>query len=226
MGFKTLGISDHFYAIEHNLPNYIRTAQIKYDITVLIGVEIDRPNPSMLDKLYKIKRLYGFDYFIAALHTVPFQNTEYYVGNKQYINITQTYEYQERYWSLLSELACDVFDVIAHMDLIKISGVKTEPLFVEKIQEALSSFKQHNQIVEINTKFSLEENQPSDTILEQISKLDIPVIFSSGAHISNKIGYRFNEERLRTTQSIPLLRHINTIKSLLDFFKASQGFIL
>ena len=225
-GFKTLGISDHFYAIEHDLPKYIkniRSAQAKYGINVLVGAEIDRPTPSMLEKLYKIKRTYGFDYFIAALHTVPFQGAEYYVGNNQFTNIIQCDEYQKQYWTLLSELSSDVFDIIAHLDLIKISGVKTEHRFTEEIKRALSLFKKNNQIVEINTKFSLTENQPSDTILAQIAKLGIPIIFSSDAHINNKIGYRFNEEIIRTTQSVPLLKHINTTETFIKFLNQRKN---
>ena len=55
-GLKTLGISDHFWAVSYDLPNYVKTiraAQDKLQFDVLIGLKIDNPSDDRLEMLYK-----------------------------------------------------------------------------------------------------------------------------------------------------------------------------
>ncbi len=222
VGLKTLGITDHFYAIESNLQRYVKTIRMeqeKQQFPILLGAEIDNPSPDQLEKLYKIKHDFGFDFFIGALHVVPYNGHEYYVGDKNNTTITKQLDYQAKYWRTLPNLAGDLFDIIAHMDLIKLSGIKTEHLFYNEIDAALKAFKSNNQIIEINTKFSVTENQPSDNIVMKISQAGIPVIFSSDSHIKQKVNFRFQEEQNRLNAKFPDMRHISNTGDLLKFLR-------
>ena len=127
--------------------------------------------------------------------------------------------FQQMYWQTLPNLANDLFDIVAHLDLVKLTGIKTEALYEKEINNALNAFKLNNQIVEINTKHSKIENEPSDTILEKIVEIKIPVVFSSDAHIKNQIVYRFEEEQQRLSGMLSKMRYISKTTELLDFLK-------
>ena len=225
-GLKTLGISDHFWAVSYDLPNYVKTiraAQDKLQFDVLIGLEIDNPSDDRLEMLYKIKKEYGFDYFIGSLHDVPYNGKKYYVGSKEDKNILQSQTYQQTYWQTLPNLANDLFDIIAHMDLIKLTGVKTEALYEADIDKALKAFKAYNQIIEINTKHHQIENEPSDTILAKVAKADIPVIFSSDAHIKHQLIQHFAEEQRRLAEPLAKMRYISKSDELRQFLQSRHG---
>ena len=225
-GLKTLGISDHFWAVRHDLQKYIKTVrrvQEKLKFHVLLGMEIDNPTPERLEMLYKLKRDYGFDFFIGALHDVPYGEKKYYVGDKENKDVLQSQGFQQMYWQTLPNLANDLFDIVAHLDLVKLTGIKTETLYEKEINNALKAFKLNNQIVEINTKHSKIENEPSDTILEKIVEIKIPVVFSSDAHIKNQIVYRFEEEQQRLSGMLAKMRYISKTTELLDFLNFRNG---
>lgn len=224
LGLKTIGISDHFWAVRHNLQQYtmaVRTAQDKQKFHVLMGLEVDNPTPERLEQLYHIKQNFNFDFLIGALHEVPYNGKKYYVGDKLNKDLLQNHLYQKTYWQTLPNLANDLFDIIAHFDLIKLTGIKTEPFFETEIDIALKEFKKHNQILEINTKHSSDtsENEPSDTIINKICDCKIPVIFSSDAHIKTQLINRFAEEQSRLAATLSKMRYIHKTSDLLRFLK-------
>ncbi len=221
-GLKTIGISDHYWAVGDRLQEYVkmvRTEQDKQQFQILLGLEVDLPAPEKWSELYRIKRDFGFDYFIGSLHNLPMNGQRYYVGVPDNKTVTQTHEFQKLYWKTLPNLACDLFDIVAHMDLIKMTGVKTEPQFEQEIDSAIKAFKKNNQIVEINTKHSKMENEPSDTILDRVRCADIPVIFSSDAHAEYQVTYRFMEEQLRLAATLAKMHHITQTDDLLRFLR-------
>ncbi len=224
-GLKTIGISDHYWQIQ-DIPSYVQTIraeQERQQFPVLLGMEVDYPAPHQWEQFYKMKRDFGFDYFIGSLHVVPYDGDWHYVGNKEKRDIVQTPLYQKTYWETLPNLACDLFDIVAHMDLIKITGITTEPQFGQEIEMALKAFKANNQIVEINTKYHKPESFPSDTILAKVVRANLPVIFSTDSHAAEHLMYRFESEQQRLHKLFNNLNHISQTGDLLRFLQTRQS---
>ena len=198
IGLDAVGISDHFYSIENNLASYvenIKKVQHNVGIKVLIGAEVDLPDDGDMSKLMHIKKQYGFNFFIGALHGIRSENL--YVGNQN--NYTQSLEFHKRYWKLVPQLASDVFDIIAHIDIVRLSGANYEIELQEYIERALDCFKANKQIIEINTKYPIGYC-PSDYILEKIMKRGMPVVLSSDSHLKTDvtIGFDLAYEKIKT----------------------------
>ncbi len=224
-GLETVGISDHYGKI-HDLSNYVktvRTEQERQKIRVLLGLEIDVPDSCQLEYFYKIKQKFGFDYFIGSVHGVRYNGTYIPVGDKNKKEILQSPLYQQTYWQTLSEMACGLFDIIAHLDLIKITGIDTTYQFEQEIDAALKAFKAYSQIVEINTRHSETECSPSDAIISKICRVGIPVIFSSDAHIKDKVTHRFESEQKRLHRQFSNLNHITGTNELLHLFQERES---
>jgi HisJ family histidinol phosphate phosphatase len=213
-GLNMLGVSDHFYSIENNLDNYVeavKSAQSMVNIKIMLGAEVDLPQQADMQKLEEIKKQYGFDFFIGALHGDKEKNI--YVGDKT--PTTQSIEFHQWYWNRVSELSNGLFDIIAHFDIINLSGMNYENQFEKEIDIAINNIKQSGQIVEINTKCN-SMTCPSDYIIDRLAQKQIPLILSSDSHSKGNICNRFELEHARL---------INKFGNGLNFITTSQGIL-
>ena len=97
------------------------------------------------------------------------------------------------------------FEIIAHFDKIKMHNQHRffeddEPWFQVLADKALQLIKQHDLIIEVNTRGLYKKRcdafYPSTTLLQKARKLDIPVIIiSSDAHKSEDLGQFCPEAR-------------------------------
>lgn len=220
IGLKTVGISDHFYRIENRLPEYIESihnAQDKVKIKILIGAEVDVPDEKEISALEHIKKQYGFDFFIGAVHGIREKNL--YVGDQN--EITQSLEFHKKYWQLVTQLASGMFDIIAHIDIVKISGVNYEQIVNEYIERALELFKNTNQIIEVNTKDPMNVC-PSDYILSKIIEKKIPLILSSDSHSKSNLCSNFDREYNRILTKFDNAKIIDKSTDIIQYLQTRK----
>jgi histidinol-phosphatase (PHP family) len=88
------------------------------------------------------------------------------------------------------------FDIIGHLDLLKVfKFLPTKDIRI-LAQEALKAIKKANMSIEINMagyRKPIAEAYPSPILLETIAELEIPITFGSDAHRSDQIGL-FSDE--------------------------------
>ncbi|MFA6789315.1 MAG: histidinol-phosphatase [Arcobacteraceae bacterium] len=163
------------------------------DISVVLGYEVDfMQHIPMLDVILKAK----VDYLIGSVHFLDgwgFDNPEF-IGTYENRDIDKIWQ---DYFDCIEAMAkSNLFDIVGHLDLIKIFKYmpKKEVKIIAK--KAMSAIKKANMVVEINPagfRKPIHEQYPSTQLLEMCYELDIPITFGSDAHAVNQVGFCYEE---------------------------------
>jgi histidinol-phosphatase (PHP family) len=200
-GIKVFGFSDHApmnfdekYRMKfeemQQYENEVLKLKEKYkdEIKILLGYEVDF-TPMVDERVLKRE----VDYLIGSVHFLDnwgFDNPEFI---KEWENRDVDDIYNE-YFSKIIELAnSKLFDIVAHLDLIKVFGYKPKEIKIEKVLEAI---KDNNLTIEINTaglRKPVKEIYPSIPILEKIKRYEIDITFGSDAHSPQQVGLNLQE---------------------------------
>ncbi|MDR1159335.1 MAG: histidinol-phosphatase [Syntrophomonadaceae bacterium] len=188
-----IGFLDHDEYIEQMDFELVKEMAGKYsNIQIRQGLEIDyipgRDN--------EIKRLISgndFDFIIGSVHFIEkwaFDHPDHchIFKNKDLMDI-----YIE-YYSLVEKAALSGwFDIIGHLDLIKIWGCRLKPeQNLKLVEQVLQSVKRAGTVVEINSgglRKPVQEIYPSFDIIQRMYELNIPICLSSDAHQPDQTGY-------------------------------------
>ena len=160
----------------------------KEKITLKKALEIDFLPGFMNEDLLKL----DLDYRIGAVHflgTWGFDNPEFLSEySKRDIN-----DCWEEYFEATRNLAkSGKFDIIAHMDLLKVFNYRPTKDLRSTIEKTLKTIKKANIAIEINPaglRKEVKEQYPSRDILELCYELEIPITFGSDAHSVEHIGF-------------------------------------
>lgn len=158
-------------------------------IEILTALEIDFL-PSFLDeKLFSLP----LDYKIGAVH---------FLGDWGFDNPEFIREYSKRdindcwseYFKATEMLAkSGKFDILAHMDLLKIFNYRPTKDLRSQIESALKEVKKANMCIELNAagfRKQVQEQYPSREILQMAYALEIPICFGSDAHAVEQINFK------------------------------------
>jgi len=178
------------------LQNFLNL-KAKAELPVKLGAEVDFI-PRFVQKIEGFIRKYPFDYVIGAVHFIdnwsvdsPSQICEY---SKR--DILKTYE---EYFSLVKKLCeSQLFDTLAHPDLIKIFGFKPKTDFSHILIEAAEAMAKFNVCAEINTsglRRPCHEIYPSEQFLKILHNHNVPIVFGSDAHEPKDVGRNFTEAK-------------------------------
>ncbi len=171
----------------------ILTAKEKYKdhIQILLGYEVDYLPGHMDDKVLNAK----VDYMIGSIHFLDkwgFDNPEFIAGYKD----RDIDEIWQAYFEATEAMAkSGKFDIVGHLDLIKIFKYMPKKDTRLLAKDALKAIKQANMALEINTaglRKPVAEMYPSRALLEEAYALDIPITFSSDAHAVEQIGFGYD----------------------------------
>jgi len=202
-GIEIYGFADHapmdfdqkyrmkFEEMEKYEQKIISLSQ-KYDnIKILLGYEVDFT--PFVDKKVLERDV---DYFIGSVHFLDnwgFDNPEFI---KEWSSRDVEDVYKE-YFSLIEKMAdSKMFDIVGHIDLIKVFGHKPETPIKDIIYKALKAVKKAGMAVELNTagiRKPVKELYPGDEILEMVLNENIDITFSSDAHSPEQVGFMLKE---------------------------------
>ena len=198
-GVKYVGISDHL-CLHPGKPGtmgqkdlekyvqYVRKIGNQSNVHVLLGAEVDVPITDDEWKLCaELKQKYQFDYFIGSVHPFSCYEDKLAMKNKFDTDLPSLLKEHSVYWSQVYSLAqSDLFEILGHLDVYKVSGAQTEQYFIPEIANVLDVAKVNNKIVEVNTSGFYEslvgEQLPSNKIVSGCVKRGIPLILSSDSH--------------------------------------------
>ncbi|MDQ1337617.1 MAG: histidinol-phosphatase family, partial [Campylobacterota bacterium] len=97
-----------------------------------------------------------------------------------------------------------LFDIVGHLDLIKIFKYMPKRDVKEIAKNALLAIKEADMSIEINVagfRKPIGEAYPSLALLKEIKKLDIPITFASDAHKPEQVGL-YSDKVLDMTKSV------------------------
>ncbi|NLY10935.1 MAG: histidinol-phosphatase [Firmicutes bacterium] len=181
---------------KHDLDEYVDfvLAARKKGIPVKLGLEVDY----LLGQEEAIRTILGsypFDYVIGSVHVIGKWGFDYdkdcgWEGR----NIDTVYE---EYYNLVKAAAQSrLFDIIGHLDVIKVFGARPSAENLELIKEVLNAIKDNGLAIEINTaglRKPVGEIYPSEALLKEIAAIQIPITISSDAHRPDDVGYEWEK---------------------------------
>ncbi len=162
-------------------------AQYADKIKILFGYEVDylpgHMDPRVLDA--------DVDYLIGSVHFIDdwgFDNPEF-IGRYEHEDIDQIWQ---RYFDLIEAMAkSGHFDIVGHLDLIKVFKFLPKKPVTEIAEAALKAIKEADMVLEVNVagyRKPIEEAYPSEPLLRRAYELDIPITFASDAHKPEQVG--------------------------------------
>jgi len=193
-GTKYFGFSDHApmdfdpkYRMDFsNMSSYekdVLDAKEKYKdkIEILLGYEVDYLKGHMDERVLNA----DVDYLIGSVHFLEgwgFDNPEYIRRYKD----QDIDEIWQKYFDTIEEMAkSKLFDIVGHLDLIKVFKFMPNKDINEIAKAALEAIKKADMVLELNVagyRKPIGEAYPSSSLLKQAYELGIPITFASDAH--------------------------------------------
>jgi len=170
------------------------------DIKILLGYEVDYLKGYMDSRVLNAK----VDYLIGSVHFLDrwgFDNPEY-IGEWENRDINDIW--QEYFDAIEAMAKSGYFDIVGHLDLIKIFKYMPKKDIRIIAKNALKAIKKSGMTIELNSaglRKPIKEIYPSKKLLEVAYELDIPITFSSDAHSIEQVGFGY-EEAIRLAKSI------------------------
>lgn len=210
-GITELGVSEHIYRFtealeiwEHELWRENAVDDMAAYVDFLAseglrkGIEADFV-PGREDRIANLLDRYPYDYVVGSVHflgdlAVDHRGYDIWDGNRSADSIWQ------EYFDTLAELVrSDLFDILAHPDLVKVWGSEIpaperDPRFYyEPVVEAIA---EHDIAVEISTagiRKPVGELYPDDAFAQMCVEAGAVFALSSDAHEPEHIGYAYDE---------------------------------
>ncbi len=205
LGIDIYGFSEHapmdfdeYYRLKFDemslYTHEVKELQEKYKdkIKILLGYEVDYLKGHLDQRVLNAK----VDYLIGSVHFLGewgFDNPEF---NHEYKNRDIDEIWQEYFDSIEAMAKTKKFDIVGHLDLMKVFNFMPKKEINIMAKNALKAIKNANMVIELNTaglRKPCKEIYPSSSLLEMVYELNIPITFSSDAHAIGQVGYRYDE---------------------------------
>jgi histidinol-phosphatase (PHP family) len=175
-------------------------AKYKDKIEILLGYEVDYLKGYMNEKVLNA----NVDYLIGSVHFLDewgFDNPEF-IGNYENQNIDEIWQ---KYFDTIEDMANSrLFDIVGHLDLIKIFKFVPKQEIIKIARNALIAIKEADMSIEINVaglRKPIGEVYPSIPLLKEAKNLDISITFASDAHTPEQVGL-FSEEAVDIAKNV------------------------
>lgn len=212
-GTKIFGFSDHApmdfdseYRMKFSqMKQYekeVLDAKKKYNnkIDILLGYEVDYLPNHMDERVLKA----DVDYLIGSVHFLEgwgFDNPEF-IGKWQEQDIDAVWQ---KYFDTIKDMAnTKLFDIVGHLDLIKVFKYMPEGDITQMAYDALLAIKKADMVLELNVaglRKEVKEAYPSKGLLQEAFKLDIPITFASDAHAPEQVAL-FNDTIVQMAKDV------------------------
>lgn len=228
---KYFGFSDHapmnfdtkYRMSFKQMKNYeanILEAKDKYKdkINILLGYEVDYLKSHMDKRVLNA----DVDYLIGSVHFINgwgFDNPEF-IGQYKDEDIDEIWQ---KYFDTIKEMAeSKLFDIVGHLDLIKIFKFMPKKDITLIAKDALLAIKKSDMALEINSagiRKPIKELYPSIPLLKEAYKLNIPITFGSDAHKPEQVG-EFSNQIIKAAKDVGYSQCViftNRQKEFIDF---------
>lgn len=188
---QEVGFADHdYYLKDIRLANYEGLRARFPDIKIRVGLEVEYfpgQEGEISDRLAGCR----FDFLIGSVHYVGewlFDHPDNIDGYQQW-DIDQLYRV---YFGLVARMARSrLFDLVGHLDLIKIFGHRPRTPVGKLAAPALEAIRDSRMTLELNTAGwyrPVQELYPARELLEAAFQMRIPVTLASDAHHPGDVG--------------------------------------
>ncbi|MGF7137899.1 histidinol-phosphatase HisJ family protein [Roseimarinus sediminis] len=163
------------------------------DVQVRFGIEVDY-FPDKEEELRALIAYFPADFVIGSVHFIDQWNFD---SDKTLYGKWSNDELYRKYFQLVQQAArSGLFDVIAHLDLIKKFACWPENDQSHLFEETLKVIKEADVVMELNTSgfdFPCREFYPSKKIIEMAARIGVPVTLGSDAHEPSQLARHFDQ---------------------------------
>ncbi len=204
-GVKYYGFSDHApmefdpkYRMDFSQMSLyekeVLDAKNKYKdkIEILLGYEVDYLDGYMDKRVLEA----DVDFLIGSVHFIDkwgFDNPEF-IGKYEDMDIDDIWQ---KYFDSIEAMAnAKLFDIVGHLDLIKVFKFMPKKSILSIAKKALQAIKKADMVIELNAagyRKPIAEAYPSLELLKYAYELDIPITFASDAHTPDQVGFKSQE---------------------------------
>lgn len=197
-GIREIGFSEHdefFSGVDLSIYQSMKLER-QSDIELRLGIELDYI-PGLEKQLKRMVIKPELDYTIGSVHFIDgwaFDHPDYKCEFSKR-DIDKVYA---RYAELLiSMVKTGLFDIVGHLDLVKIWGYRPrqkDPAYY--IEPVLNVIRKSDMAVEINSaglRKPVAEMYPAADLVKLMFERDIPIIFGSDAHHPEQVGEGLQE---------------------------------
>lgn len=192
LGLQEIGFAEHDEYRDQVDYELIDKLQNEFpDLQIRCGLEVDYI-PGREREIQGFLAEKDYDFVIGSVHFIDgwgFDHPDFRQGfyNK---DIDEIYA---SYFSLVrSAVESGLFDIVGHLDLIKIWGHRPRQQDISFYSEPLlNCVKEHGTVIEINSsgmRKPVGEIYPAPEILEMMLARDIPITLGSDAHHPDQLG--------------------------------------
>jgi histidinol-phosphatase (PHP family) len=186
-----IGFTDHEEYLEDMRPDLIRALRPEYPrLRILVGVEMEY-RPGEEDRIRTHLARHDFDYAIGSVHELAgwaFDRPEEETRHRS-LDADDAYR---RYFDLVAQAAASgLFQVLGHMDLIKIFGLRPTAAVEDLAAPALDAIARSGILVEINTNGRYKpvgEWYPGPDLAREAVRRGISFTLGSDAHEWRTVG--------------------------------------
>ncbi|UTR09586.1 histidinol-phosphatase [Evansella sp. LMS18] len=214
-GIAELGISEHayhFYETENILSNpwvndrrwykmeeYVslfKEAREK-GFNVKMSIEMDY-TPGKHKEMAEFINSYKFDYVIGSVHW----NGDFGVDLAEFRTEWEKRDlkkiYSEYYDQIVTLAQSNLFDIVGHLDLVKIFRYipEDQDFLFEQYERATDALAASDTCIELSTaglRKPVEEMYPHPDLLKMCCEKGIPLVLSSDAHEPDHVGYEYDK---------------------------------
>lgn len=215
-GLAAMGFSDHLPFDEMHMKDYtmdmcdlegyvksIPHLEKKLGIRIYTGIEADF-YPGREDEIRGLLNRYDFDYIYGSVHYINgwgFDNPQF-LSEWDKHNIDTVYA---SYYRNVVEMAkTGMYDIVAHIDLVKKFNHVPTRSFDTEIEEAVMAIAAAGMLIEVNTsglRKPAKEIYPSESILRVACCHDVPVVLGSDAHEPGDVAADFDRAKALLRQA-------------------------
>ena len=169
----------------------------KDKIEILLAYEVDFIQGYILDEILAS----NVDYLIGSVHFIKEKNADLwgfdnpeFIGKYSEKNIDDIWQ---DYFDAIEDMAKSrLFDVVGHLDLIKVFKYLPTKNIEDIAYNALQAIKASDMVIELNAaglRKPIEESYPSKQLLQLAFDMGIDITFSSDAHEIEQVGFGYDK---------------------------------
>ena len=209
VGLKEIGFSDHAPLLSHSnpkitmsheqLPFYhamIEDVRVRYQkLKIKIGIEADFL-PGFEDQTKRMLAAYPYDFVIGSVHFMGQWGFDDPAERARWNSEDVNRVYRDYYELLRQSAKSKLFDVMAHVDLVKKFGNRATEDMTGEVEKTAKAFKESGVAVEINTsglRKPVKEIYPALDNLRIYAEFGVPLTFGSDAHDPAHVGKDFDK---------------------------------
>jgi histidinol-phosphatase (PHP family) len=194
-GISHVGFSEHDEYIDQiDRKLIVQTARRYSELNVRVGLEAEYRHICSSPETASRLRNGTFDYVIGSVHQLDGWGFDEPSARGRFAEEDADKLYERYYQELASMVASGLFDIVGHLDLIKIWGYRSSRPHGHHLRPLLAELRRARMAVEVNTaglRKPVEEIYPEPGLLSLLYEASIPVTLGSDAHVATDIGSEF-----------------------------------